>query len=990
MKETFGTENKNPLQSSSNRPDIEHNAGKLRVDMHYYETVDHLQPTVYKIVLVEDNPEDAHLVREMLIDVGAEQFKVMHVKQLSEAFEHITSDDCDLVLLDLSLPDGQSLDTLLQMQVFAPTIPIMVLTNLSDEHLAVQAVRQGAQDYLVKDEMDGKWLVRGMRYAIERNRLRINLEARTQELQHRETNFYNMIATNVDGMIILDTQGVVRFINPAAQAMFGCVAEEILGEKFSYSLTPGKTRELCILRPNGDTPTVEVRVVETTWEGSTAYLASLRDITARKQAEERQQMQFAVTRILETAGTLNAAYEQILEAIAKALGWVLGQVWLVDPNFQKLRLHSSWHQLSLSATNFEDNSSKITFLSGEGLPGYVWQHNQPAWIADISHAKNFPRLSAAVTDGLQTALAFPICNATQVIGVIEFYSCDRRQPDENLLQIMTDIGRQIGQFIERKQAEAALIAQESFLRQVIDTSPNLIFVKDGQGKFTLANQAVANIYGTTIENLIGKTDADFNRKSQQVEQLIKSDLESMATLQKQIIFEEKITDFTGKTHWFQTIQKPLISPDSNICQMLGISADITERKTAEIVLKKINEQLKIRVDSRTSELKLTNYKLKQENIQRSRAESALRKSEERFRQLLEQAGDAFFLHDPEGKLITVNQRACDSLGYTREELLNLTLADVEINFLSHKIAEKWQEMAFGIPITLNGLHLRKDGTTFPVEVSLGKFELDGQPHILALARDITERQRAELEIRNALEKEKQLNEFKSNFITIASHEFRTPLTSILAAAEVLEHYGYKYTEEKKLSYLHRIQSSVNHMTELLNDVLILAKVEAGKIEFKPHKIDLYQFCRELTEEMAITDKNQHKIIFISNLNESLSTLEAPSFCMDEKLLRHILINLLSNAIKYSPAGSTVRFELDYQEEKAIFYVHDQGIGIPLENQNLLFQSFYRAKNVGNISGTGLGLAIVKNAIDLHGGSINVKSDLGVGTTFTVVLPSISP
>jgi signal transduction histidine kinase len=204
---------------------------------------------------------------------------------------------------------------------------------------------------------------------------------------------------------------------------------------------------------------------------------------------------------------------------------------------------------------------------------------------------------------------------------------------------------------------------------------------------------------------------------------------------------------------------------------------------------------------------------------------------------------------------------------------------------------------------------------------------------------------------------------------------------------VLEHYGYRYTDEKKLSYLHRIQASVKHMTLLLNDVLTLAKVEAGKLELKPHEIDLHQFCKELTEEMLIADNHQHQIIFISNRND-LQTIKNHSACMDEKLLRHILTNLLSNAIKYSPVETTIRFELDWQEEKAIFYVQDQGIGIPLEDQDLLFQSFYRAHNAENISGTGLGLAIVKNSIELHGGSISVSSDLGVGTTFTVVLPSI--
>jgi signal transduction histidine kinase len=241
------------------------------------------------------------------------------------------------------------------------------------------------------------------------------------------------------------------------------------------------------------------------------------------------------------------------------------------------------------------------------------------------------------------------------------------------------------------------------------------------------------------------------------------------------------------------------------------------------------------------------------------------------------------------------------------------------------------------------------------------------------------RERVEKQIRKALEKEKELTELKSRFISMASHEFRTPLTAILSTAELLRYYGQNWSEEKKQSYYDRISKAVQQMNQLLEDVLFLGKAEAGKLAFQPSPMDLNQFCRNLVEECQLLNKTEQTIVFSSQG-------EGSGVAVDEKLLRHILGNLLSNAIKYSPADSNIEFRLNCQEKEAIFQVRDRGIGIPKEDLPRLFESFHRAKNVGKISGTGLGLAIVKRSVDLHGGKILVNSAVGVGTTFTVTIP----
>ncbi|MCL1472959.1 hybrid sensor histidine kinase/response regulator [Argonema antarcticum] len=241
------------------------------------------------------------------------------------------------------------------------------------------------------------------------------------------------------------------------------------------------------------------------------------------------------------------------------------------------------------------------------------------------------------------------------------------------------------------------------------------------------------------------------------------------------------------------------------------------------------------------------------------------------------------------------------------------------------------------------------------------------------------RHQAEIEIRKALEKEKELGELKSRFVTMVSHEFRTPMATILFSAGLLEKYQSIWHEEKKMTHIHRIQTAIEHMTDLLNDVLVVGKAEAGKLEFRPAPMDLEGFCHQLLEDIKHADKECHPL-------ELTIQSAVSNACMDENLLRHILTNLLSNAIKYSPQNSPVQFQLLCQDGQAVFQIRDAGIGINPEDEKQLFEMFHRGTNVGNISGTGLGLTIVKKSVDLHQGQIAVESEPGVGTTFTVTLP----
>lgn len=250
--------------------------------------------------------------------------------------------------------------------------------------------------------------------------------------------------------------------------------------------------------------------------------------------------------------------------------------------------------------------------------------------------------------------------------------------------------------------------------------------------------------------------------------------------------------------------------------------------------------------------------------------------------------------------------------------------------------------------------------------------------IFSVVQDITDQKKAALQLEQALQKEKDLSLLKSRFVSMASHEFRTPLTSILASAGLIEMYRQRGNLEKQVKHIHRIKSAVNNLTAILNDFLSLEKLESGKINFKPEKLLLPSFISEVKEELSLVAKEDQHIEY-EHKGEELVVI-------DQHLVKNILINLLSNAIKYSPQGEVVKLITQRHDDQLTIQVEDHGIGIPEEDQKQMFSRFFRASNAASIKGTGLGLTIVKRYLDLMGGKISFVSKVNEGTTFSVEIP----
>ena len=363
-------------------------------------------------------------------------------------------------------------------------------------------------------------------------------------------------------------------------------------------------------------------------------------------------------------------------------------------------------------------------------------------------------------------------------------------------------------------------------------------------------------------------------------------------------------------------------------------------------------------------------------------------SESRFRELVEHASDAIFVHDLEGNFVDINYQACKSLGYEREELLAMKVEDVETDLPVNAVEDMWQHLKDGAAITLDGTHRRKDGSTFPVEVRIGLLTHSDRPMIVAMARDVTARKQVEAQLYEAKETAEEASYAKSVFLANTSHELRTPLNAIIGYSELLEDEIRAKGHGEYADDLSRIKAAGHHLLDIITGILDLSKVEAGKMEVDILPVDLPDLMAQVgvaVEPLARRNGNS----LIVSCDPSIGEISS-----DPVKLRQILFNLLSNAAKFTRDGKiTLSAEIETVGEKkwVNLAVSDTGIGIEPEKFDKLFDAFTQADSstTRRFGGTGLGLAISRRYCELLDGEIAVESKPGEGATFTVRLPAQS-
>ena len=402
---------------------------------------------------------------------------------------------------------------------------------------------------------------------------------------------------------------------------------------------------------------------------------------------------------------------------------------------------------------------------------------------------------------------------------------------------------------------------------------------------------------------------------------------------------------------------------------------------------------------------------------------AMKRHIEMLDALFKSATEGIIVVDSWGAIQIVNPKTLELFGYEAEELINKKIEVlIPTRYAQRHVGHRIDYAHHPHPRNMGGnIELyarRKDGTEFPVEVSLSPFSTSDGDYTVSFVIDISIRKRQEKalleahhqiqllntqlearveqrtqelakaldeleqskeEVIRALEKERQLNDMKSKFVTIASHEFRTPLATVLSSASLIGKYTTTEDDEKRQKHINRIKSAVNNLTEILNDFLSLGKLEEGQIKNVPIVFNLPDFCTELIDELKPVFKLGQQVQYSHEGNKDV--------ILDRHLLKNVLINLLSNAAKYSGDGKNVWLKTNNNCKKVAFQITDEGIGIPQQDLPYIFDRFFRAQNAGNAQGTGLGLNIVKKYVELMHGNISINSELSSGTTVEVELPT---
>ncbi len=813
--------------------------------------------------------------------------------------------------------------------------------------------------------------------------LETRLEQYEQALQASEARFRNIIERNADGIVIVDTHGAVRFVNPAAEALLGIPAQQLVGELFGFPLVVNGTTEIDILRGEGPPHIAEMRVVQTEWEGEKAYLASLRNITQRRQTE----LEVDKFRTLFDHANFGAAVSD-LDGNMLYLNEYFASVHGYTPDELIGEHLSTFHTPAQIKHVREINQRLHETGSYHGVE--VWHKHRDG--------HEFPMLMNGVT--IKNEVGKPSLLAATAIDITE-----------------------------RKRAEKALAWEAQVNAVVAELS-----------KAMIASASLDEISWLVLERAKQLTGSRYGYAGHidlQTGHLLCSTMtrdiwETCQVHEKTIVFEE----FGGLWGWVLRNRRSLLTNDPTedarssgvppghipIRHFLSAPALINDTLVGQIALanpdRPYTEQDLALVERLASLYALA--------IQHKRAEDALRENEERYRVLFNSGSDAVFVHPVTadgrpGRFVEVNDIACHRLGYTREELLERSPSDIDAPEAQDRIPQVMEDILVDKHALFASAHVTKDGQHVPVEINAHLFELHNERMILSVARDVTERQEMESQLRQyaeqleqlvskkveelELERAKTLHTAKlaslGQMATGVAHELNQPLTAMLFEADYLRSSFRDHLEQPDsglpidAAELHQMGENlvqdVNRCRRIINHLRAFGRVSSGE----PTHINLNQPIENsfiLTQERL----KQHSILLKTDLAPEL-----PPILADSNRLEQVFLNLISNAEdamndmerqlegtngKGNRYQKVLEISTSAEDGFVVARVSDNGHGISNKDRERLFEPFFTTKPVGE--GTGLGLSISFGIVTEYGGEITCESEENEGTTFTLKFPAL--
>jgi PAS domain S-box-containing protein len=768
-------------------------------------------------------------------------------------------------------------------------------------------------------------------------------------LKHTASVFENFFERSVDAVWLLDPQeGVFVDCNRAAVELIGAEDKQQLLRLRPAELSPPvqpdgspspeKSAEIIaiiqkrkahlfewvIRRLDGRDVPIEVSATVVQMGGKSIQVIISRDISERKKAERelRELTQALEHRVTERTAELTASeakYRALFEGVSQ--GVVLhdeNQLLEVNPAAVRILGRQFAHELlGRRPSEFSPPAQP----NGESSDALARKH-----------------IEECMTKGSAR---------------FDWLACDPERGEIPLEVSLTRIqwsGRYVIQaFItditERKRAEAALAESEARFSAAFHASPAFLSIFDvSDGRIDLANEAYLNWLGYPREEVLGRTCVELGLwENMDERESVLKDMQTFGSIrQRESRWRNRRGEVSTVLLSIETIKV------NGTPHMLSMAVDITQRKQAEERLRE--------------------------------SEARLRESEARF--------SAAFHASPvitaiarasDARFVSANDAFLNWAGYERDEVLGRTAIELGIWENAEERKQFWDEVRSAGWVRARECRLRnRRGTHSTMLASGGVIAFNGEDHLLGILLDITQRKQAEAELHRTLSREKELSQLKSNFVSMVSHEFRTPLGIIQSSAELLRDFYERMQRAEREEQLESISRNARRMAGMMEEVLVLSRLDAGKLDFQPATMDLNLFCRRVVDEV-LSATNRRCPIALS--------LGVPSEAeADERLLGHIFTNLLSNAVKYSEAGATVEFTITREGRDVVCVVRDRGIGISEDDQRQLFKAFHRGGNVGTRPGTGLGLLLVKRCADLHGGKVHVQSKIGEGTTVTVKLP----
>ena len=691
--------------------------------------------------------------------------------------------------------------------------------------------------------------------------------------------------------------------------------------------------ELRAITERGDTKWLFVRaIVASTGQGASRRLHGIiSDITERKRAEKAMQIQRDLAMTLSAVTRLEDALEHVLKAVLDVEGISGCGIYLVEETCGKLRLITQQR----CPPSFVE---RVKELPLDSAIGQMVLTGQPVYtsLADA----HWLRALASPDPSWRGVAVVPFKYGGKVLGTLTACSQSFEIIPPSSQLVLDGIVAAIGGVIARTRIEQELIRSQELFTAFMEHLPALAYITDSQSRLLYGNPSFMRLFS---KSALGKTPLETpSIPRDTAERMLAQDQEVLKEGEKVFIRPQPVSGQPPAI--FKECRFPIRREGMPV--LLGsIVLDITEQVQSQ---------------------------------------KALERRTKMFEDLFEFTPAGLVAINPDGKIARVNRRAEEIFGIPREQLdgcpaESLFKEPYKTNF-EKSLRTVMQEGHSHKPTPfLEAVIIRENGLEIPVELMLTRIDTDEGPLALSIIQDVSEHRRAVDQTLIAMEQQREFRRLQSTFISLVSHEFRTPLSAILNATEMLEDFYDRLDPARRQAYFRMIKQEISQFSKLMEEVIYLGCFEAGKVTFTPEPVRLRELCKAAIAEACMLFPDGPVIQFECEIKDEWAMA-------DRNLLHSILSNLLSNAMKYSPDKKPVILRLKQNSKQIELQVADNGIGIPVNEQSRLFQAFFRASNVGKVKGTGVGLRVVKHCVELHDGEIQFSSQPGRGTVFTVRIP----